>query len=279
MNPRIALCNEVLGEMPFAEQCAFAAALGYEGIELAPFTVCAEPAALSAGERAALRRTAADAGLAITSLHWLLVTPKGLSLTDPDADVRVRTIAAMTALCDLAADLGAPVLVHGSPQQRRLPENGDTAAAETWTREAFAAAARAAEKAGVTYCVEPLARPENNNILTLAEAVALVDTIASAHFRTMLDTSAAGQMEREPLPALIARHVASGHIAHVQLNDPNRRGPGEGAMRFGPVLKALADAGYAGDIALEPFIYEPDGRACAARSVGYVKGVLDGLSA
>ena len=200
---RIALCNEVIREMSLADQCAFAAAVGYEGIELAPFTVCAEPAALSAGERADLRRTASDAGLAITSLHWLLVTPKGLSLTDPDADVRARTIAAMTALCDLAADLGAPVLVHGSPQQRRLPDEGDTAAAQAFTREAFAAAARAAEKAGVTYCVEPLAPPANNNIETLARAAALVDAIASPHLRTMLDTSAAdGEPAWEaPLPA------------------------------------------------------------------------------
>jgi D-psicose/D-tagatose/L-ribulose 3-epimerase len=31
-------------------------------------------------------------------------------------------------------------------------------------------------------------------------------------------------------------------------------------------------------VAVEPFVYEPDGAACAARSIGYVRGVLDGLS-
>ncbi len=274
---RIALCNEVIREMPFADQCSFAAALGYDGIELAPFTVSAEPHYLTATERREIRATVADCGLAITSLHWLLVSPEGLSITDTDAEVRRHTRDVMAGLCDLAADLGAPVLVHGSPAQRRLPE-GREAEAVGWTHEAFAAAARAAEKAGVTYCVEPLAPPDNNNIETLAEAAALVDAIGSAHLKTMLDTSAAGQTESEPLPALIARYVASGHIAHVQLNDPNRRGPGEGEMRFGPILKALREAGYAGDIAIEPFIYEPDGRACAARAVGYVKGVLDALA-
>lgn len=273
---RIALCNEVIREMSLADQCAFAAAVGYEGIELAPFTVSAEPHLLTQTERREIRATVHGAGLAITSLHWLLVSPEGLSITDADADVRHRTREVMAALCDLAADLGAPVLVHGSPAQRRLPE-GREAEAVGWTHEAFAVAARAAEKAGVTYCVEPLAPPANNNIETLAQAAALVDAIASPHLRTMLDTSAAGLTETEPLPDLIARYVGSGHIAHVQLNDPNRRGPGEGEMRFGPILKALRDAGYGGDIAIEPFVYEPNGPACAARTVGYVKGVIETL--
>lgn len=273
---RIALCNEVIREMSLADQCAFAAAVGYEGIELAPFTVSAEPHLLTQTERREIRATVQGAGLAITSLHWLLVSPEGLSITDADADVRHRTREVMAALCDLAADLGAPVLVHGSPAQRRLPE-GREAEAVGWTHEAFAVAARAAEKAGVTYCVEPLAPPANNNIETLAQAAALVDAIASPHLRTMLDTSAAGLTETEPLPDLIARYVGSGHIAHVQLNDPNRRGPGEGEMRFGPILKALRDAGYGGDIAIEPFVYEPNGPACAARTVGYVKGVIETL--
>ena len=42
----------------------------------------------------------------------------------------------------------------------------------------------------------------------------------------MIDCSAAGQMETEPVPALIDRWMPTGLIAHVQVNDPNRRGPG-----------------------------------------------------
>jgi D-psicose/D-tagatose/L-ribulose 3-epimerase len=35
---RIALCNEVIATLPFERQCEFAAALGYDGLEIAPFT-------------------------------------------------------------------------------------------------------------------------------------------------------------------------------------------------------------------------------------------------
>jgi D-psicose/D-tagatose/L-ribulose 3-epimerase len=38
MPPRIALCNEVLRDLPFEAQCVAAAELGYDAIELAcPF--------------------------------------------------------------------------------------------------------------------------------------------------------------------------------------------------------------------------------------------------
>ena len=36
---KIALCNEVIREMDFASQCQYVAALGYDGLEVAPFTL------------------------------------------------------------------------------------------------------------------------------------------------------------------------------------------------------------------------------------------------
>ena len=36
--------------------------------------------------------------------------------------------------------------------------------------------------------------------------------------------------------------------------------------------------GYTGDIAVEPFDYVPDGPGAAARAVGYLKGILEGLA-
>ena len=68
----------------------------------------------------------------------------------------------------------------------------------------------------------------------------------------------------------------TGLIAHIHLNDPNRRGPGEGDLAFAPILAALAEAGYGGMAAVEPFIYEPDGPSCAARAIGYVRGAMEG---
>lgn len=271
---RVSLCNEVLGTMPFDQQCRLAAELGYDGLEIAPFTLSDDPLALTASERKVIRRAVEEAGLAVTGLHWLLVTPKGLSITDTDPAVRRRTREHMQGLCDLCADLGGRYLVHGSPAQRQLPER-DIHAAKGYALEAFRHAARAAEKAGVLYCLEPLSRRETNFVNTVGEAIGVVEGIASSAFRTMIDCSAAGLAEQESVPELIDRWMPTGLISHVQVNDPNRKGPGQGEMIFAPILAALKRHNYAGDLGVEPFIYEPDGPGVAAHSIRYLRDLME----
>jgi sugar phosphate isomerase/epimerase len=273
---KYALCNEVIREMTFAEQCEFCAKLGYDGIELAPFTLDGEPHLMSAARRTEVRRTAEAAGIEIVSLHWLLVTPEGLSITDADDAVRERTVEVLRVMIEMCAELGGKALVHGSPAQRRLPLTGDQETARRHGIDCIAALAETAEKAGVTYCIEALAPPEANFILSIAEAVEIVDAIASPAIRTMLDCCAA-RTESESRAELIDRWMPSGHIAHVQVNDANRRGPGQGDVDFLPILAALKRNGYEGAIAVEPFDYYPDGPTCAARSIGYLQGVEEGL--
>ena len=274
---RIALCNEVIAPMPFPQQCVYAAKLGYDGLEVAPYTLSDEPQKLGSAQLAVARAAAADAGIAITGLHWLLLKPSGLSISSRDEPTRKKTIDVMLALVDQCAELGGRYLVHGSPQQRRV-DSGDTrAAALARAQECFAAVAERAQKAGVIYCIEPLGDDQTPLINTLEEAAAMVKAIGSRNVRTMLDCSSAGRMETAPLPALVDAWLPNGMIAHVQVNDRNRRGPGQGEQRFAPLLRALVRHGYAGDIAVEPFDYVPDGPAAAARAIGYIKGILEAL--
>ncbi|MBC7802771.1 MAG: sugar phosphate isomerase/epimerase [Candidatus Parcubacteria bacterium] len=276
---RIALCNEVIAPMPFPKQCEYAARLGYDGLEVAPYTLSDQPHRLGPAQLAAARAAAADAGIAITGLHWLLVKPAGLSISSSDANVRKRTVDVMLALVDQCAELGGRYLVHGSPQQRRV-DSGDThAAAMARAQESFAAVAGRAQKAGVVYCIEPLSSDQTPLVNTLEEAAGLVTAIGSTSVRTMLDCSSAGQMEARPLHELIDIWLPRGMIAHVQVNDRNRRGPGQGEQRFAPLLAALLRHKYEGDLAVEPFDYVPDGPAAAARAVGYIRGILEALHA
>jgi D-psicose/D-tagatose/L-ribulose 3-epimerase len=273
---RISLCNEVIGELDFVRQCALAAALGYDGLEIAPFTLSDDPTQLAPDEIAGLRRAAADAGIAITGLHYLLRAPAGLSITSLDAAQRRRSIEVMRAMCGLCAELGARILVHGSPDQRVLVR-GDEVSGHQHGVACFAAVADAAQAAGVTYCIEPLARNQTAFVNTVGEAAAIVRAIGNPALRTMIDCSAAGQAETESVDALIRRWLPTGLIAHMHFNDPNRRGPGEGELAFGPILSALRESGYVGDASIEPFVYLPDGPACAARGIGYIRGILEVL--
>jgi D-psicose/D-tagatose/L-ribulose 3-epimerase len=278
---RIALCNEVLQPLPFEQQCAMAAALGYDGLEVAPFTLAEDPTRIHDQEAMRLRTIAEDHGLAITGLHWLLVAPAGLSMVSDDVALRERTAAVMERMVDLCAILGGKYLVHGSPRQRSVPPGATREQALDRARECLERAARRAAMCSVTYCLEPLSPKETDLFNTVAQAAELVDAIGSPALRTMIDCSAAGQAEAEPVDALMARWIPTGRIAHVQVNDPNRRGPGQGAMRFEPILRTLLrlqrEGHYDGIVAVEPFDYRPDGPGCAARSIGYLRGILEGI--
>jgi D-psicose/D-tagatose/L-ribulose 3-epimerase len=268
---KLSLCNEVIRELSFERQCALAAGLGYRGLELAPFTFGDDAWRMPAAKRAEIRKVSADNGLEVSGLHWLLAAPAGLSITCADRAVWQKSVDVLRASVDLCAELGGTYLVHGSPAQRRVATPDDASRAE----EAWMLAGEQAALAKVAYCIEPLARPDCNFVNTLAEAAEIVRRIGNPSLRIMVDTLAASLMEPEPVADAIRRWMPSGLVAHVQFNDRNRRGPGQGDDRFAPIVKALREAGYHGWIAMEPFVYEPDGPTCAARMIGYVAGLLE----
>ncbi len=274
---KLALCNEVLRDQMFAGQCRLAAAMGCQALEVAPFTLADDPSALNEADAQRLARTAADHGVLIASLHWLLVAPTGLSLSTPDAALHARTVSFLAHLVRFARACGASVLVHGSPQQRSPAPGQSVADALARCEDGWAQLARVAQDAGLVYCIEPLSRVETPVLNTVAEAAAVVDRIGSPALRTMFDLSAASQTEAQAPAEVLARYLASGHVAHVQLNDRNRRGPGQGDTPVAPVLRVLQQQNYRGWIALEPFIYEPDPLSCAAASAAYVRGAWEAL--
>ena len=275
---KFSLCNEVLRDFEFARQCAVAAELGYAGLELAPFTLGDDAYRLPASTRRELRRAAANAGIALSGLHWLLVAPVGLSITSADNAVRARTLDIMRRLVELCADIGGGYLVHGSPAQRRISELADPADGPARAEAAWSAIAEDAAKAGVVYCIEPLARPAADFITTIAEAAPIVRRIDNPSLRTMIDTSAAAVMEDQPVADMIRYWMPTGLLGHVHFNDRNRRGPGEGDDQFAPVIQALHETRYDGWVGIEPFDYRPDGPACAARCIGYVSGIMEALA-
>ena len=84
-------------------------------------------------------------------------------------------------------------------------------------------------------------------------------------------------VDQNPFPDLIDTWLPGGLIGHIQVNDTNRRGPGQGEDRFAAVFAALLRNGYQGTVAVEPFDYHPDGPGAAARAAGYVRGILEVL--
>lgn len=267
---KIALCNVVLRDLPFEQQCAEAARLGYDAIEIAPFTLGNEPHRLTAGAVADIRKTVEAAGLTVSGLHSLMVAPQGLSITADDDNLAATTRDVGQRLIALCAELGGRYLVHGSSAQRRL-QPGEEGIGRQRARAYFVAMAKAAEQANVIYCIEALAPDLTDYITSIAQAVEIVDEISSPALKTMLDCCHASRSERSTIPDLLRQYVPSGHIGHVHANDPNRRGPGQGELDFTPILQVLHDLDYRGTMGVEPFLYEPDGLTCAAQSIDHLR--------
>ncbi|MGA2068774.1 MAG: sugar phosphate isomerase/epimerase family protein [Thermoguttaceae bacterium] len=265
---KFAICNETFLDWPLERGFALAAECGYEGIEIAPFTITRYAFEISPARRAEIRRQAEAAGLEVVGLHWLLAQTEGLHLTSPDAAVRRKTAAYLAELARLCAELGGRVLVFGSPQQRsRLPGVTPRQAAG-FAAEVIAAVLPELEKSGVTLALEPLTPQETDFLLTAAEAVELIERIGSPRVRLHLDCKAMAS-EAEPIPRLIARHAR--YLVHFHANDPNRQGPGFGSLDFGPIFRALEEIAYRGWVSVEVFDYTPGIERLARESLRYMQ--------
>ncbi len=95
----------------------------------------------------------------------------------------------------------------------------------------------------------------------------------------MLDCRSIHASAGPELPEVLRRALATGRLRHVHVNDPNGRGPGFGDLQFAPLLKVLHEADYPGYISVEVFDFAPDPQTIAARSIGYLHGILESLGA
>jgi len=270
---RHAMCNEAFGQRPFAETCRAIREAGYTGIEIAPFTLAETPAELGPSRRAEYRSILQGEGLAFAGLHWLMVSPKGLHVTTPDAALRRRGWEHIRALIDLCADLSSDsgprgVMVFGSPQQRSTTGGISRAQATRHFIDGLAGIAPHAVARGVTVLAEALPANQSDVVQSLAEAVAIVREIANPAIRTMFDVHNAVD-EAEPHDVLVDRYFD--FIRHVHVNEMDGRHCGTGNYNFQPLFAMLRRRGYTGWISLEAFDFSPGAERVAAGSLRYLE--------
>ncbi len=273
----LSLCNELLANegMTLDEQCRVAASLGYFGLELAPGTLGGDPYLLDREQRQFIRSTHTRHGLVVTGLHCLLTPYPNLSITD--TSVATRTTEVLLSMVDLCADIGGKVLVHGSPAQRIMPENMSVAENRDNVIAFFKLIAARAQERGVMYCLEPLSHHETDFVTSVAEGASIATAVGVDSFRTMIDTSAAGQSEKQTVANLIRQWVPTGIIGHIHLNDTNRGAPGTGNDPFYDIVKAIADVNWCAPIGVEPF--ETIINASVTAAIGYasIKAHFEGI--
>jgi sugar phosphate isomerase/epimerase len=265
---KFAICNEIFQGWSIEDTLAYAAKVGFAGVEVAPFTLANSATEISASERRQIRDTAARHGIEIAGIHWVLVKPEGLYINHPDRSVRERTADYFCDLVDFCADIGGTRMVVGSPKQRNILPGISAEQARDWAAATFRDAVARAEQRGVTICFEPLAPAETNFINTAAEALRFIQQVPSPRFKIILDVKAMCS-ESKPIPQIIRESWP--HFAHFHANDRNLKGPGFGDVDFKPIAAALKEVGYQGFVSVEVFNFEEGAEAIAARSLEYLQ--------
>jgi len=274
---RQAICNEAFEKFPFVDACRAIRKAGYDGIEIAPFTLAEDPAAIPASKRREYRSVIEAEGLRFAGLHWLMVSPKGLHVTTPDAALRAKSWQHIRNLIDLCADLGpGGVMVFGSPKQRASTDGLSREQATRNYIDGLAGVAPHAVERGVTILVEALPVGQCDVVQTLDEAAAVVREIDSPGVRTMFDSHNAID-EVEPHHVLLERHY--GLIRHVHVNELDGRHCGAGSYDFKPILNVLRQNDYPGWVSLEAFDFTPGAERLANDSLRYLESEIARLPA
>ena len=268
---KIAICNETYRDWSFEDAFRHASQCGFEGIEIAPFTLQKNANDITQSQIDDVVALAAQYDLQIVGLHWLLAFTDGLHLTSSDDSVRQKTAGYLGRLAAVCNRLGGDVMVLGSPGQRNIQTGIPVQQANDLAIDCIRCLLPALQEHNVTLALEPLGPEEGNFLLTAEWGRQLVAEIDSEFVKLHLDVKAMST-ESESIPDIIA--ASKQELVHFHANDPNRRGPGMGDVEYEPIVAALVDIEYDGWLSVEVFDESVAPEVLAAESVEYLKRQL-----
>jgi D-psicose/D-tagatose/L-ribulose 3-epimerase len=252
---------------------------GYDGIELA-----GEPDSMDLDE---IRRLMDQYELECTSICGIYTAERDLSNADPAA--RANAVRYVKACVDMAAELGAKVvIVVPSPVGKSGPL---TDAQEEWDNavKSFREAGEYAAAKHIYLAIEALNRFETYLVNKLELAKQLAEQVNLPSVGIMADLFHMNIEERNHSQAI--RSIAP-HLVHVHIADNTREAAGLGLTDFRAVMQTLMDIGYQGAITMEFLPHVSNPYAAAERtadadsvydfftkqSIDHMKAIMSSLS-
>jgi sugar phosphate isomerase/epimerase len=234
---------------------AKAADLGFDAIEL--FTPAAD--AIDPGLLAALLEKHNIRLAAVGTGAGKVV--KGLTLTDPNPEIRSQAIRFIAEMIAFGAPFGAPAII-GSMQGNVVPGVAREQALE-WLAQGLSTLAKEAETKSVALIYEPLNRYETNLMNTLGEGAAFIKALSTGSIKLLADLFHMN-IEEASLPESIRAYGAA--IGHVHFADSNRRPVGMGHTSLPDIAAALKEIDYHGYVSAEAFPW-PDPNEAAKQTM------------
>lgn len=234
---------------------AFAGELGYDAVEIfSPGVEVIDPDALgkmldSAGVKLAALGTGAG---------WV---KHQLQLADPDSGKRKQAREFVRRIIDCAGPFGAFAII-GS-MQGPSGHTGDAETARGYLAEALEDGGQHAAQYNVPLIYEPLNRYETKQCCTVADGVALCESLSTDNVRLLCDLF---HMNIEETDIADALRDGDKWVGHIHFVDSNRRPVGNGHMQYGRIIQALRDIDYQGYLCAEAFPY-PDPHEAARQTM------------
>jgi D-psicose/D-tagatose/L-ribulose 3-epimerase len=228
------------------------AQMGFEGVEI----FIDEPAKI---DTAGIKQAVEDNGLGITCCS--IVGPDR-HIVSEDPKIRQNAKDYIKAAIEVSNTVGSSIfcgpLYAGVGVLVGRPPNDQEWA---WAAEGLAEAAKEAEGAGVTLCLEPLNRFETYVINILGDAVKMAKEINSPNLKVMGDTFHLNIEEKSIGDAL---RGAGDLLCHMHCCGNDRGAPGNGHVPWDDVFGALRDVEYSGWLTIESFVLGNEAIAKAA---------------
>ncbi|MGE4282979.1 MAG: TIM barrel protein [Clostridia bacterium] len=260
--PENALASAFVVFRGIEESIKKAAVLGYDGIELA----------LMNKEQTDINRVKSlikeyNLEIPVVSTGQVFA---GLNLwfTNPDINIRNKTVEIFKGLIELASEFGAMVNMGRVRGPIHAGETIDVA--EKRFIEVMEQLSDYGSKYGVELILEPVNRYEINFVNSVDEGADLLNKLNRNNVKLMPDVFHMN-IEDQSIVGTFIKHF--NRIAYIHFADSNRLAPGQGHLHFPDIISALNSLGYKGWVSVE-ILPEPDPDTAAKQSIEYLRTLI-----
>jgi protein FrlC len=236
------------------------AANGFRTVDIVGTRPHLLPEDYTEAELGALRHRIDELGLRVSGITPFDGQPFW-HFTAANARHRRATVDHVKASIDVAKALGANVVqaITGMPVAQDVTFETAWGYARDGLREC-------AEYGGDNDVTVALEGEENNVVRTSSDIRRMIDEVDHPGLRALLEIGHANVMATDDVVQAVA--ILNDAIVYCHAHDnygvqDDHNTPGDGIIDWEPVMRALAESGYAGDIALELLVPNPDGATVA----------------
>ena len=255
---KYSISNWIYGDEPLEVTFQRLQKYGYDGVELK-----GEPKLYQTGE---VRKLCKKYNLSVLSIAGIYPWPTlERDIASPDEGVRKKAIDYLQNCVDLAAGVGAPLVVVVPSAVGKTSPIDSFEDEEEWIQEkervwnyavlSVREAAKYAEAKGILLVIEPINMYETFLVNTAEDGLKFIAEVNSPAVKIHLDVFHMNIEEANPAEAI---RRCGKLLMNLHISDSNRMAVGDGHVDFRAIMYALKEIRYQWALTLEPVPPVPD---------------------